>query len=123
MPRSFPGRLLTGLRLAIGTGAWVAPELSGRAFGLDPAANPQAPYIGRLFAVRDAALGVGLLASEGDARRLWWQLGIGCDLFDAAAGAIAGARDELPPAAATLTVGTALAAAALGAAALAADDL
>ena len=39
--------------MAIGTGSWVAPRLSGRLFGLDAVANPQLPYIGRLFGVRD----------------------------------------------------------------------
>jgi len=58
------------MRGAIGTGAWLAPKLSGRLFGLDPAANPQAPYLGRLFAVRDAALAFGLSTSSGRERAL-----------------------------------------------------
>ena len=60
MPNETIIQSLVGMRGAIGTGAWLAPKLSGRLFGLDPAANPQAPYLGRLFAVRDAALAFGL---------------------------------------------------------------
>src|SRR3954465_3056612 len=86
---------LAGLRAVIGASAWAAPDLSGRLFGLDPDANPQAGYLGRLFGVRDLVLGVGTLRAEGDARKLWppagiprrlWVgAGIACDAADAAA--------------------------------------
>jgi len=122
MPASTPGKALTGTRLTIGLVAWVAPDTAGRIFGLDPGANPQSAYLGRLFAVRDAALGVGLLATTGDSRRLWWQLGIACDLFDAAAGVLGGRNGSLSKFSATSATTVALAAAAMGAAALAADD-
>ena len=123
MPDSTPGKVLTGMRLAIGTGAWVAPSLSGRAFGLDPDANPQASFVGRLFAVRDAVLGAGVLSSDGEARRLWWRLGVVCDVADAAAAVIAGRNGDLPTFAAAMSTATALTAAGLGVAALAADDV
>ena len=109
---------LVGTRAAIGTGAWLAPRLSGRLFGLDPAANPQASYLGRLFAARDAALAFGLSTSSGAERSQWLRIGIACDLADAAAGLLAGRRGELPGRAAILVTGTALGAAALGIAAL-----
>ena len=51
---------LVATRAAIGAAAWLMPRLSGRLFGLDPDANPQAAYLGRLFGVRDVALGIGL---------------------------------------------------------------
>ena len=57
--------------MAIGTGSWVAPRLSGRLFGLDAVANPQLPYIGRLFGVRDVALGAGVSLSSGESRKLF----------------------------------------------------
>ena len=123
MPESTPGKVLTTLRFIIGGSAWLTPDLAGKAFGLDPDSNPQASYLGRLFAVRDAALGVGLVATEGDARRLWWQIGVACDLADAAAGVIAGKQGRLPGPAAVMVTATALAAAGLGAAALMADDV
>jgi hypothetical protein len=109
---------LVTLRGAVGAGAWLAPRLSGRLFGLDPAANPQAPYLGRLFGVRDVALAAGLKSSSGAERAQWLRLGMACDLADAVAGLLAGRRGELPPLATVLVTGTALAAAGLGAAAL-----
>jgi hypothetical protein len=123
VPESVPGRILAGLRTAIGVGAWVAPETSGRLFGLDPDANPQSTYVGRLFASRDAALAAGYVATDGDARRFWWQAGVACDLLDAVAGVLAVRRGDVTPGTGVLLTGTALLAAALGAAALAADDV
>jgi hypothetical protein len=109
---------LVGLRGAIGVGAWLAPRSSGRLFGLDPDANPQSPYLGRLFGARDAALAFGLSASSGSQRSQWLRIGIACDLADAGAGLLAGRRGELPMRAAVLVTATALVAAALGVAAL-----
>jgi hypothetical protein len=122
VPNSTPGKALTVARFLIGGGAWLAPNLSGRLFGLDPDANPQAAYVGRLFGSRDAALGIGYAATDGEARRLWWRLGVACDLLDAAAGVLAARRGDLPKSAGAMVTGTALLAAGLGAAALAADD-
>src|SRR5436190_22757233 len=110
-------RGLIGTRTAIGAGSWLAPRLSGRLFGLDPVANPQAPYLGRLFGVRDVALAAGLTGSD-EQRARWLRIGIACDLADAAAGVFAGRRGELPPRAAVLVTVTALGAAAMGIAAL-----
>jgi hypothetical protein len=109
---------LISTRAAIGAGAWLAPRLSGRLFGLDPAGNPQAPYLARLFGVRDAALAYGLSTSSGPQRARWLQVGIACDVADALAGVFAGRRGELPKRAAVLVTGTAVAAAAMGFAAL-----
>jgi hypothetical protein len=109
---------LVRLRGAVGAGAWLAPRFSGRLFGLDPEANPQAPYLGRLFGARDVALAVGLSASTGSERAHWLRLGIACDLADAAAGVLAGLRGELPKRSTVLVTATALSAAALGIAGL-----
>jgi hypothetical protein len=109
---------LIRVRAAIGTGAWLAPKLSGRLFGLDPASNPQAPYLGRLFGARDAALAFGLSTSSGAQRAQWLRIGIACDLADAAAGVLAGRNKELPKHATVMVTATALAAAALGLVAL-----
>jgi hypothetical protein len=60
--------------------------------GLDIKA-PAGAYWARLFGIRDAALGVGLLLShEGDDRRRWRLMGIASDAADAFAGEMA-ARD------------------------------
>ncbi len=109
-------------RGAIGAAAWLAPRVSGRLFGLDPEANPQAAYLGRLFGIRDVALGFGLGASQGAERRQWLQIGIACDLADAAAGVLAGRAGELPKRATALVTATALLAAALGVAAMRGEE-
>ena len=50
---------LAGLRLAIGVASWATPRAAGKLFGLDATANPQAPYLARLFGARDVALALG----------------------------------------------------------------
>jgi hypothetical protein len=115
-------RSLAGVRMAIGTSAWATPRLAGKAFGLDAAGNPQSPYLARLFGVRDIALGIGTLTTTGESQRRWLALGLLCDAADAAAGVLAGRGGYLPKLPTVLVTGTALAAAGLGAAALAAGD-
>ena len=61
-------KALVGLRIGIGVASWATPRVAGKLFGLDAKANPQSPYLARLFGARDIALGVGALSSEGDAR-------------------------------------------------------
>ena len=112
---------LSALRLAVGAGSWFTPRLAGRLFGIDAKANPQSPYLARLFGARDLALAVGAKQSTGEARRLWLQAGLACDLADAVAGAAAGGKGYLPRHAAVMATVTAVAAAALGAAVLAGD--
>jgi len=106
------------MRIAIGVISYLAPRLGGRLFGLDVSGNPQAPYLARLFGVRDLALGVGALQSSGTAQKQWLQFGMACDIADAFA-ALFGRRDGTLPVPATLLVGgAAVAAAAMSAAAL-----
>jgi hypothetical protein len=94
-------------RMAVGSGAWLMPNLSGRLFGLDPEGNPQLPYVGRLFGARDVALGAGALRSSKKNKDAWLTAGLACDLADVAAGVLAGARGQLPVAAAGLVSATA----------------
>ncbi len=68
-----------------------------RLFGLDIDGNPQLPYMGRLFAARDAALGWGTLTSDGDAQQRWVRGGLGCDVLDTVAGLRAARRREVSP--------------------------
>lgn len=114
--------MLTGLRAGIGAGTWLAPRLAGRLFGLDAEANPQLPYVGRLFGVRDFALGAGLQASSGEGRRLWLRLGIVCDAADALAGLLAGRNGELSKFSTLLVTAPALAGIGLGVVALRAEQ-
>jgi hypothetical protein len=109
---------LIAVRASIGAGAWLAPRLSGRLFGLDVEGNPQAPYLARLFGARDAALAYGVATTTGVQRAQWLKIGLACDVADAAAGVIAGRSGELPAATAILVTATALTATVLGVTAL-----
>ena len=115
-------KTLVGLRLAIGLGSWLTPRAAGKLFGLDADANPQSPYLARLFGARDVALAAGLVMTEGEAHSQWLQIGIACDVADTVAGIAAGTRGYLGPFSATLVTATAAGAAALGVAAMQADQ-
>ena len=53
-----PVRTFLGVtRACIGIGAWVAPDLTTRAFGMDPERSNR--FIGRLFGARELALAAG----------------------------------------------------------------
>jgi hypothetical protein len=112
---------IVGLRASIGASTWLAPNLAGRLFGLDPVGNPQLPYIGRLFGIRDVALAAGLAQSSGPDRKLWLQLGILCDAADAAAGLLAGRSGQLSKLSTALVTAPALLGLAAGVAALKAE--
>jgi hypothetical protein len=103
---------------AIGASTWLAPRLSGSLFGLDADTNPQLPYVARLFAIRDLALAAGLQLTDGDARRLWLQIGLVCGAADAGAGLLAGRRGELSKLSTILVTAPALLGVGLGVAAL-----
>ena len=91
----------------------------GQDFGLKPAENPQAPYLGRLFGARDVALGVGTLQATGEVPApVAAQLGVAIDAADAVAAIAAGRAGYLPPVAAGLVFAPAVASVALGVAAL-----
>lgn len=80
---------MTGLalgRIAIGIGALASPDLASKVFRLDGAGNPQLPYMTRMFASREIALGAVTLVSRGAARRQLVSLGIAVDAADAFAG-------------------------------------
>jgi hypothetical protein len=109
---------LIGLRSSIGAGAWIAPRLAGRLFGLDAVANPQLPYVARLFGVRDVALAAGLGLSSGESRRLWLRLGIVCDAADAVAGILAGRGGQISKLSTVLVTAPALLGIGLGIAGL-----
>ena len=109
---------LAGLRLAIGVASWGMPRVAGKLFGLDAEANPQAPYLARLFGIRDVALAWGTLGSEGETQRQWLIAGLACDVADTFAGIAGGRGGYLPRVTSALVSGTALSAALLGASAL-----
>ena len=111
-------RNLSAVRLAIGGISWLAPNLGGKLFGLDPVGNPQAPYLARLFGIRDIALAVGTTQSSGEAQKQWLRLGLACDVADTAAAILGRRGGYLSPAATVLVGGAAVSAAVLGAQAL-----
>jgi hypothetical protein len=114
-------KVLVALRFVIGGGAWVTPRLSSKVFRLDVDANPQSPYLGRLFGARDLALGLGAMQSTGVARRQWLQIGIGIDAADAVAALAGGRAGYLSPVTAGLLFAPAVGAVALGVTALHGD--
>jgi hypothetical protein len=86
---------------------------------LDTAGNPQSPYLARLFGIRDVALAYGTTSSTGDARRTWLTAGLACDVADTLAAIAGGRAGYLSRTQTILLAAPAIAATALGAAALA----
>lgn len=105
---------LMSIRSLIGVLGWLAPNLSAKVFGIDPAQNPSAPYLGRLFAARELALVAPLLSEDADVQRRSLHVGMAVDTADAAASVAAGVRGTLPKRAAVMTGLTAVAAVLLG---------
>jgi hypothetical protein len=117
-PRTATGRALVGARVTLGLSALLFPRLAGRLFLLDPDGNPQLPYIGRMWGVRNLALAAGLAGATGPDRRRWWTINVGIDLVDAAASIASWRRGELGTPTAALVTAVAVGAAGLGAASL-----
>lgn len=88
-------RALAYLRLGLGA-LWPVPGLGARLFGLDPKAEPSVKVMGRLFAVRDIALGALLLQSRGADADRQVDLGIMVDAADLAAIVMAASRKQVP---------------------------
>jgi hypothetical protein len=118
MNRTSAINTLVGLRIAVGAASWLTPRPAGRLFGLNAKQNPQAPYLARLFGVRDIALAYGAISSEGEAQRQWLAAGVACDIADTFAGIAGGRGGYLSKLSSLLVTGTAISAAALGAIAL-----
>lgn len=90
---------VTGLafgRIAVGTLAFVSPSLASKLLLLDQRANPQLPYVTRLFGSREVALGGLTLASSGAARERLVQVGVAVDGADALTGLAAAFSGSVP---------------------------
>ncbi|WP_182376365.1 hypothetical protein [Nocardioides sp. WS12] len=112
---------VTGLslgRIAIGVGALVAPAPTAKAFGLDPANNPQLGYFGRMFGAREIALGAVTLVSKGALRRNLTLVGIAVDGSDAASGAVELTSRTVSKLSGAMLIGAAVGAVGAGAAGL-----
>lgn len=93
---------LAAIRLFNGTAALLAPAWLGRRLGVDPAANPAATYVLRMFGVRTVVLGAQLLGPPGPARARALRTGVLIHASDTAAALLAGAAGHLPRRAARL---------------------
>jgi len=82
LPSTPAGRALLGARTALGISTLLAPRLAGKAFLLDPDANPQLPVIGRMWGIRNLSLAAGMYAATGANRAQWWRLQPGVDALD-----------------------------------------
>ena len=118
MDRDTALKILAGLRLGVGVGAWATPNFSGKLYGLDAEGNPQAPYFARLFGVRDVALALGPLRAKKKAQDNWIELGIMCDAADTVAALLGGGKGYLSPKTTAMVAAPAVAATALGIVAL-----
>lgn len=113
---------LVAIRGVLGVFALLLPRLTGRIFGIDPDANPAAPYLARLFGIRELFMVAPFLDDELESTQQYaLEAGVVVDATDAAAGVVAGATGALPKRAAVMVTGTALFATALGILALGDD--
>ena len=122
MNREAAVKNISAVRAVVGAAAWLAPRPSAKLFGLDSDANPQAPYLGRLFGARDVALAAGTLTTAGEAQDRWLVAGLGCDVADAAAGIAAWRAGYLSTLSSVLVTAAALNGVVLGLVALRGGD-
>lgn len=101
-------------RIAIGAVALASPETATRMFQLDPVANPQAPYVMRLFGARELALGAVTLVARGRTQRALAGVGVLVDAADAGTGYLAMQDGSVSRKTAMALIGPALGAAGAG---------
>ena len=114
--------LLGALRIAVGAGGWIAPNLAARVFAPGSVHVAQAPFLVRIYAVRDVVLGAGMLATDGQARRKWLSGGAVCDAADAVAALLGSRAGHLRPPVAALVAAPAIGGVVLGLIALRSEE-
>jgi hypothetical protein len=102
-------------RIAIGAVALLFPTLAARLFMLKVESNPQLPYMTRLFAAREIAVGALTLTAPESGRTSMIGLGMAVDGSDAIAGVAAARSGVVSKPVGVLLTGGALAAVAAGA--------
>ncbi len=113
--------MLSVLRSLVGAGTWVSPASSWRTFGFgSTAVDASTALLGRLFGVRDLALGQAVRHESADVRRAALRVGVLCDSMDVVASVLA-LRRGAPRASGVLVGGGAAFFAALGGLALKAE--
>ncbi len=100
-------------RIGIGVTAYAAPDFFLKGAMLDPSA-PQAPYLSRMFAAREIALGLVTLLAPPSAKASVISLGIAVDAADAGAGLMALQNKSVSTTTGAVLTGAALAAVAAG---------
>ena len=89
---------LAAFRVVLGAASWIAPRPLARLYGLpEERLTSELEYMTRIFGIRAVALGVGYLASSGEARLLWHRLWLLCDSADTVMGLDMVARGRLEP--------------------------
>jgi hypothetical protein len=117
-----PLKLLIGGRIGVAITCLFTPRVFARVFRMDTAGTP-AIALGRMFAIRNAALAAGLLRLDAFAApRAFLKLNILIDLVDAIALIAAGRRHEISTTTSILGTSTALTAVAYGTAGLVKHD-
>jgi hypothetical protein len=89
-----PVYAIGAFRMVGGLSPWLAPDLLARTYGAEWLEADSLLW-SRLAGSREAALAVGPILSEGEARRRWLQLGLVCDFADMAA-TVVGSRGRGP---------------------------
>ena len=102
-------------RIALGAVALLFPALAARLFLLSAKNNPQLPYMTRLFAVREIAVGALTLTAPESSRTSMTGLGMAIDGSDAIADVAAVRSGAVSKPVGVLLTGAALGAVAAGA--------
>ena len=90
-------RTIAYLRVGVGVFALAAPRVMGRTFGIDPDANPAAPYLARLFGARELYLAAPfLMPAPGLDEQELASRAVPVDTADAVAALAAGIKGYLP---------------------------
>ncbi|MBJ7472019.1 MAG: hypothetical protein JHD16_11990 [Solirubrobacteraceae bacterium] len=79
-----PRLVLGTIRAMIGLGAWLAPDLTVKIFGIEPEKSDR--FVGRLFGARELALAATLLSAPPAAVGRVAAVGVAVDAFDSLAG-------------------------------------
>ncbi len=105
---------IIALRGALGVGAMLVPRPMGKLFGVDPSANPVAPYLMRLFGARELLMAWQMHTTADEDLEKVLSDAIPVDVADALASALGGASGYLPKRAAAMSGLSALAGVAHG---------
>lgn len=101
--RSAANLALAG-RAAFGVASYVSPDTAWRSFGVRIPPGGSGRYLGRMFGVRDIALGAAGLLTTGKARRTVLTIAVAADVLDTGAALMAGKQKDLSKVAVALLV-------------------